>query len=249
MLKEGFIKTQGWWKEAEKLAFTPLLERLLGKGSGRNREVFDPGSNWAENDNDPRHISFTFAVIALAAKLSKIDGEPNEQEFQAFRALFPMQDNQSDKIRRLFEMACDDRSRFERYASQIANLFPHNTNLLTELLDRLFKIAAADNALHTSEIEFLRKTATILGISATEFQRKLGLYIPSKPPNMYAILGVSPRISDEELKQVYRKLIYQYHPDGLMAMGASPEEVARASRKLASINHAYDRIIRKRGIK
>jgi DnaJ-class molecular chaperone len=39
------------------------------------------------------------------------------------------------------------------------------------------------------------------------------LPIITDPSNPYAILGVSPDSSWEEIKDSYRKLIFQYHPD------------------------------------
>ena len=51
----------------------------------------------------------------------------------------------------------------------------------------------------------------------------------------YSILGVSPNVTDEELKEAYRKLAKKYHPD------VNPDkELAEA--KMKEINYAYDTI-------
>ena len=51
----------------------------------------------------------------------------------------------------------------------------------------------------------------------------------------YKILGVSPNASDEEIKQAYRRLAKQYHPD----RNPGDEEAAK---KMQQINAAYDQI-------
>jgi len=38
--------------------------------------------------------------------------------------------------------------------------------------------------------------------------------------NLYAILGVAPNATDEEIKKVYRSLAMRYHPDRNQAPGA-----------------------------
>lgn len=38
--------------------------------------------------------------------------------------------------------------------------------------------------------------------------------------NLYAILGVAPNASDDEIKKVYRSLAMRYHPDRNQAPGA-----------------------------
>ena len=51
----------------------------------------------------------------------------------------------------------------------------------------------------------------------------------------YKILGVSPNASDDEIKQAYRRLAKQYHPD------RNPGD-AEAARKMQQINDAYEQI-------
>ena len=51
----------------------------------------------------------------------------------------------------------------------------------------------------------------------------------------YKILGVSPNASDEEIKQAYRRLAKQYHPD----RNPGDEEAAK---KMQLINAAYEQI-------
>ena len=62
----------------------------------------------------------------------------------------------------------------------------------------------------------------------------------------YAILGVAPRVSDEELEQAYRRRMSEYHPDRVAS--AAKEIRDMADQRAREINQAYDRIKRERGI-
>lgn len=51
----------------------------------------------------------------------------------------------------------------------------------------------------------------------------------------YAVLGITPQASEEEIKQAYRKLAKKYHPD------LNPGD-AEAARRMNEINAAYEQI-------
>ena len=67
--------------------------------------------------------------------------------------------------------------------------------------------------------------------------------------NPYKVLGVSKDSSDQEIKDVYRKLIKENHPDMLIAKGMPEEFVETANNKMAQINSAYEEIEKIRGLK
>jgi len=56
-------------------------------------------------------------------------------------------------------------------------------------------------------------------------------------PTCHEILQVSPQASVPEIRQAYRTLISQYHPDKVATLG--PELQDLAARKSAQINEAY----------
>jgi hypothetical protein len=56
----------------------------------------------------------------------------------------------------------------------------------------------------------------------------------------YAVLGVSPDASDDEIKRAYRELVRKYHPDNYRDNPLSE----LAEQKMKEINDAYDRIER-----
>ena len=66
--------------------------------------------------------------------------------------------------------------------------------------------------------------------------------------NPYHVLGVTPSISNDELKSHYHRLIADNHPDKLIARGVPKEFIAIANKKVAAINEAYDAIAKEREI-
>ena len=55
----------------------------------------------------------------------------------------------------------------------------------------------------------------------------------------YAVLGVSPTATEEEIKTAYRKLARKYHPDNY---ASDPDAARVAEERMKEINAAYDRI-------
>ncbi|WP_165795786.1 J domain-containing protein, partial [Methylobacterium frigidaeris] len=62
----------------------------------------------------------------------------------------------------------------------------------------------------------------------------------------YEVLGAARSLTDPELKARYRALVSENHPDRVIARGLPPAAVAIATRRLAAINAAYDRIAAER---
>ena len=59
----------------------------------------------------------------------------------------------------------------------------------------------------------------------------------------YAVLGVSPSATDDEIKTAFRALAKKYHPDNY---ASAPDVAELAAEKMTEINQAYDEIINAR---
>jgi DnaJ like chaperone protein len=201
-----------------------------------------------DREGDPG-VTFTIAVIALAGKMARADGVVTEEEFTIFRQVFVIPPEQEANVRRVFNMARQDVAGFEHYAGQIARLFVGNPAMLEDILDGLFEIAKADGVLHPGESAFLEKVAEIFGFAPNEFRRIRASHFAPDLSDPYVILGVSYVADENEIKQTYRRLVRENHPDSLMARGVPPEFVKMANDKLATINSAYEKIQQERGLR
>lgn len=194
-----------------------------------------------------REMTFTFAVIALAAKLAGSDGSVSNDEFLAFRDAFPMPPSEHDKIRQLFMLASSDKTAPSAHAERIATLFPaeQHRELLREVMARLVEVASADGRVNKQEDAQLRLYGRIFGLKP----REIGAIIRN-PQSVgweapHRVLGVSPDAEEEDIRRAYLKLLRLHHPDPIQAQGGSKEAVEAAARHVARINAAYHSLRRK----
>ena len=220
----------------------------------------EPGEGWQEpppifaDPTETRRIAFATAVIVLGAKLAKVDGVVTRDEVRAFKRVFRIDDGEVGDVARIYNQAKASAQGFEPYARQIAALFGHDPFLLEELLNGLFEVARADGELNPAEVDFLRRVAAIFGFDTAAFEMIRARFSAtarnlSGADDAYAVLGLTRSASDEEIKQTYRNLVREHHPDRLVAKGMPEEFVERANRTLAAINAAYDRIEKERNLK
>jgi DnaJ like chaperone protein len=102
---------------------------------------------------------------------------------------------------------------------------------------------------HPAELDFLARVSGIFGFSERDFDRLRASHDTQEKSSPYEILGVTSDARDDEVKQAYRKLIVENHPDKLMAQGLPQEFIDLANEKMAAINSAFDTIKKQRGIK
>jgi DnaJ like chaperone protein len=197
-----------------------------------------------EPQND---IAFTIAVIALSAKMARVDGIVSPLEVQAFRQVFQTSPEEEGNVKRVFNLAKQDIAGYETYADEIARLLKDNKKLLQDVLEGLMYVAAVDGALHPEEDEFLADVAQRFGFSPSEFRFFRARFVADHG-NPYDALRLSPEATNEEIRRQYRKLVADNHPDKLIGRGVPAEFVEIATRKLAAINAAYDVIAKERGL-
>jgi len=63
----------------------------------------------------------------------------------------------------------------------------------------------------------------------------------------YKLLGLSSTATQREVKQAYRRLISQHHPDKCIAKGLSEQHIKKANEKTQAIRKAYETICTTKG--
>jgi len=120
--------------------------------------------------------------------------------------------------------------------------------VLEGLLYALFHIAKADGSVGEAEIAYLRRVAEIFGFDEADFARIRESHLGADAADPYSVLGVNRGMDNAAIKAAYRKIVRESHPDRLIAKGMPAEAVALGTTRLASVNAAYDRICKERGI-
>ena len=188
-----------------------------------------------------RSVAFTIAVIALGAKMAKADGRVTRDEVMAFREVFTIPPSELDNAARVFDLARTDVAGFEDYARRIRAMFADDSDTLRDLMEGLFHIALADGFYHPAENDFLTRVAQIFRLPEREF-RSLRARFAGTDPDCYDVLGVTPDTPLPEIRDAWRALVRETHPDRLMARGLPEEAVKLAERRLVDINRAWERI-------
>ena len=188
-----------------------------------------------------KSVAFTIGMIGLGAKMAKADGVVTEDEIRAFKQVFHIPEGELATVARVFNLAKQDVAGYETYARQIAKLFEARHEVLEDVLDGLFHIAKADNAFHPGEHGFLAKVAAIFGFSEADFARIRARHV-DVPDDPFLILGLPRDATPDAVRQRYRHLVREHHPDRHIAAGVPEEMIELATRRLQKINEAYDRI-------
>ncbi len=190
-----------------------------------------------------RTIAFTIAVIALGAKMAKADGLVTRDEVTAFRQVFHIPASETQNAARVFDLARKDVAGFDLYAARIRDMCGAGHQALVDLLEGLFYIAVADGRYHPNENVFLEEVARIFGVQSRDFVNMRARFVPDENPDPYCVLGIDPTANAETVRQAWRALVREYHPDRMIARGVPEEAMKLAEKRLIQANWAYEKIL------
>ncbi|MCY4153119.1 MAG: molecular chaperone DjiA [Aestuariivita sp.] len=190
-----------------------------------------------------RSVGFAIAIIALAAKMAKADGQVTRDEVRAFREVFHIGREDEAGAARVFNLARQDVAGYENYASKIARLFRDDPRSLQDLMEGLFHIAMADGFYHPNEDGFLHTVARIFGLPEPVFRSIRARFVPDTDPDPYTVLGVTTDMPLDQIQSIWRRLVRENHPDQMIARGVPIEAIKLAEKRMVDINNAWDAIV------
>ena len=202
------------------------------------------------------HISpatFELNLLSLCSLVIKANGTVTQAELDFVRAQFVRLygKERANAVFRSFNELIKGR---ELDATRIAIYVRVRTTYETRLqiLYFLFGIAESDGVISEEEVRQIRQIAYHFAINHTDFESIKAMFGSSQNDNnphnttpnaltkAYAILGLQPNATAEEVKQAYRNMAKKYHPDRVITEDAAIKK--GAEEKFKQVQEAYELI-------
>tara|TARA_B100000131_G_scaffold11372_1_gene11924 strand:- start:6305 stop:7033 length:729 start_codon:yes stop_codon:yes gene_type:complete len=217
--------------------FGMLLGSLIGGKISRAKARSSGFGSFAQ----PQQV-FALSLIVLSAKLSKADGQVSREELIAVKEKLKIPESELDQVGKIFNKAKEEKTGYEPYAKQIAQIYIGNINVLEEVINILFYIAEADGNVSDSEMRMIENIARIFGLNEVQINGIKESRKSSDKLNPYIVLESKPDDSVEVIRKRYLKLSKEHHPDLLVSKGVPKEVIDESKAKMRAINSAWDQI-------
>ncbi len=245
-----------------------ILGAVLGHNLDRGMDGIKGVEQMHPGDRERVQTAFFTATFSVMGHLAKSDGRVSEDEIAIARRVMDQMDL-NQKLRQTAIRLFDEGKRTDFPLDDVLDQFRQECHRRLTLIQMFVEIqlqaAYADGVLHGAEERLLLHICRRLSIPERLF-RQLEEMIkaerhyagggratpkPSGPSleDAYAILMVTPKSSDAEVKRAYRRLLSQHHPDKLVSKGLPEEMMKIATQKTHEIRQAYEQIKQARGMR
>ena len=203
-----------------------------------------------ERSQSEDHNRFVWLLVQILIHIAKIDGQITKEEIQTIHNFFQynLRYNQTQMawVKDLIKNAVTSNPPLESLLYEFKTSFSYEPRLI--LLELVYQVLYTKKSVPANELQIARNIATYLDISIYEQRTIEAKYqyrsahqsssTVNEASQHYAVLGLEPDASDEDIKKAYRKLSMQYHPDKVSHLGTEFRKIAEE--KMKEINAAYD---------
>jgi len=234
-----------------------MLGAALGHNFDRGLKLTDEFSGMAYGEQERVQAAFFTATFSIMGHIAKADGKVTQAEIanaDAIMSRMQLDTAQRQAAINLFDEGKADDFPLHDVLVQFRKECHRRISLIQMFLEIQIGTAFADQKLHPAEKEILYKIADALGIRRQQLDHLFHLAGGVASPKTekaaikeaYEILGVTKTAPDTEVKNAYRRLMNQHHPDKLVSKGLPEEMIKLANEKTQQIKEAYERIKKSR---
>jgi DnaJ like chaperone protein len=212
---------------------------------------------------DPQEQVFIETVFVLFGHLAQADGHVSQKEAELGEKLIEhMQLGRSGRRLAVSQFELGKRGDFvlDSLLQRFNQHFAPYSERSRELLEVLIAMARVDGKMRPAVRGLLEKIAQGLKIAPLHLKERLeqGKALPTGLADSsahvgllhaYGLLGIAPEVSDDDLRQAYRRLISKLHPDKLIGQGLADADLQAAQERTQQVRAAYELACAARGIR
>lgn len=195
---------------------------------------------------DEQRNSFFVSLLVLSSAVMKADGQVLASERDCAREFIRKNFGESavDEAMRMLDSFNRQQVNIYSVGDQIASNMNYSQRL--QLFHYLVQIATSDGNFSKSEKSVLEAIGAVIRLNNTDINSVIAMFYKETDESAYAVLGISPSATDDEVKSAYRRMAMKNHPDKVATLG--PEVQKAAEEKFRQIQDAYETIKRQRGM-
>lgn len=219
---------------------------------------------WSARAKEEYKNVFLVTVFSMLGKLAGADAEINAAETAAVEKIITdtlkLKRRERKEALQIFQSARRLPTSFQFDAAQYFEIHQRDPQSLENFLCVLFDVAMADGKVNEAEEKLIRSAAVVFNIPESRFGDLQAHYLGTRSKakingssggishfDPYTILGCNRTDSVSVIKQSYRKLVSDYHPDKIVSKDL-PEDFTRfANEKFKSIQEAYEAVKSEKG--
>jgi len=219
-------------------------------GAAAGHYAIDGGDG--PSDQEQQQINFLICLLGSIAKFAKVDGVINRAEVQFIDNFIRSELGFEGEMRQAaidtVNGAKDDEYTPADYFSAFAQLVNYDLETCQTLICLFHSLALCDGELKSSEIKALRIAEAALRLPSGTVDQLLESsgHCDIDIEACYELLSCTPDMSDNQIKQEYRKCCMKFHPDYLNSKELPAEFIAFANEQMTKITSAYNSIMENR---